>query len=175
MDKNKIFVGSLPWSINNDSLKRERIAVYAYQLVIERLPRAKAVTDIMINDAIKSNDNLLLAKIYGNSGYGYLLQGNYNAAYPIYLEALEVHQKIDQPALLIRVYQDLMWIQVQLKELEAAEKSINTALDLSRKRNLKLNLTISLNNVPRPITILSILARLEVIMIAEQQEAFYPI
>ena len=124
--------------INNDSLKRERITIYAYQLVIEKLPRAKSVIEIIINDAIKGNDNLLLAKVYGISGYAHLLQGNYNAAYPIYLEALKVHQKIDQPALLIKVHQDLMWIQVQLKELEAAEKSINTALDLSRKRNLKL-------------------------------------
>ena len=131
--------------INNDSLKRERIAFYAYQLIIERLPRAKSVIEIITNDAIKSNDNLLLAKVYGLSGYAYLLQGNYNAAYPIYLEALKVHQKIDQPALLIKVHQDLMWIQVQLKELDAAEKSINTALDLSRKRNLKLKEAESYN------------------------------
>ena len=131
--------------INNDSLKRERITIYAYQLIIEKLPRAKSVIEIIINDAIKGNDNLLLAKVYGISGYAYLLQGNYNAAYPIYLEALKVHQKIDQPALLIKVHQDLMWIQVQLKELEAAEKSINTALDLSRKRNLKLKEAESYN------------------------------
>jgi signal transduction histidine kinase len=131
--------------INNDSLKKERIAVYAFQLVLDRLPRAKTVTEIMINDAINSNDNVLLAKIYGNCGYGYLLLGNYNAAYPIYLAALKVHQKIDQPSLLIKVHQDLMWIQVQLKELEAAEKSINTALELSKKRNLKLKEAESYN------------------------------
>lgn len=131
--------------ISNDSIREGRIIRYSYQLIIERTPKANSVLELMVNDAAKKNDNLLIAKIYGNAAYAYLLLGDYSSAYPIYLEALKIHQKIDEPTLLVKVYQDLMWIQVQLKELEAAEKYINLALDLSIKRNLKLKEAESYN------------------------------
>jgi signal transduction histidine kinase len=120
--------------IKNDSARNSQIINYTVTLIMKKNPMGAALGDLLIKNAIQIKNNKLLAQVYGGIGGGYLRTGEYANAYPNFLKALTIYQKIDDPKRLIRVYQNMAWIQIQLKD-DGANNSLQNALKIAKERN----------------------------------------
>lgn len=133
--------------IKVDSIRIKKTNEYAYSLIIGKKPLANEIAELAINNAIKQHNNRYLGLSYLTIGYAHLLTGNYAKAYPLYMNALEVYKKIDEPKNLWRAYLDLTWIQIQLKAYHNAEQLIQNAISIAKKENLATEQAVSYNYV----------------------------
>jgi signal transduction histidine kinase len=122
--------------IKNDSARNVESLNYTVSLIIRKNPMGAALGDVLMKQAIQAKDDKLLARVYGAIGGGYLRTGDYAIAYPYLIKALAIYQKVDDPVRHVRVYQNMAWIQIQLKD-DAAETSLQDAIKITQARNLK--------------------------------------
>jgi len=122
--------------IKNDSVRTNKIITYASGLIVTRVPLGLKIANELIQQANEKKNKTTLGLAYMTFGYCYLQIGEYAKAYPYYLQALNIYKTINQPARLVRVYVDMTWIQVQLKEYEQGEISIQNAIKICRQHNL---------------------------------------
>ncbi|RZL34156.1 MAG: hypothetical protein EOO96_10760 [Pedobacter sp.] len=114
-------------------------------MLISKKPLANEIADLAIKNAVQSNNLHLIGISYLTIGYGYILVGDYAKAYPHYMNALSVYQKINEPKNLWRAYLDLTWIQIQLKAYNNAEQLIRNAIKIAKNENLIQEQAVSYN------------------------------
>lgn len=131
--------------IKNDTTRIKKTIEHAYALNIKKNPLGIEVGNLAIKDAIQNKDDHSLGIAYLTIGYSYILIGEYALAYPNYLQALHVYQRINEPKNLWRTYLDLTWIQIQLQEYKNAEGSIQNALKITKEQNLILEQATTYN------------------------------
>ncbi|RZL50704.1 MAG: tetratricopeptide repeat protein [Pedobacter sp.] len=122
--------------IKVDSIRIKKTNEYAYSLIIAKKPLGSDMANLAIKNAQQFNSPHLLGITYLTVGYAYIFSGEYTKAYPLYMQALAVYQKTNEPKNLLRAYQDLTWIQIQLKAYDNAEQLIQTAIQIAKKENL---------------------------------------
>lgn len=133
--------------IKIDSIRIKKTNEYAYSLIITKKPLANEMANLAIENAIKNNNSNSLGLTYLTIGYAYLLVGDYAKAYPVYMHALDIYQKVNEPKNLWRAYLDLTWIQIQLKAYNNAEQLIQQAISIAKKENLTIEQAVSYNYV----------------------------
>lgn len=131
--------------IKNDTIRIKKTTEHAYNLNIKKNAWGREVGSLAIKDALHSKNTHSLGIAYLTIGYSYILTGEYALAYPNYLYALNIYQRINEPKNLWRTYLDLTWIQIQLKEYKNAEESIQHALKISKAENLILEQATTYN------------------------------
>lgn len=124
--------------IKNDTIRIKKTVEYASTLITKKNPLGSEVANLAIKDALTSKNNHSLGIAYLAIGYSYVLTGEYALAYPNYIQALNIYQKINEPKNLWRAYLDLTWIQIQFKEYKNAENYIQNALNITKQENLIL-------------------------------------
>jgi signal transduction histidine kinase len=135
-----LFVDTTYNSINKitiDSLRKEKLIAYVENQIVNKTANASVLITETENEALKKNDLVFLGQMYSRFGFSYISTGDYSNAFPIYLKAVKIYDQVDDPLRKIRVYQDMMWIQLQLKDYDAAKKYLNIALTLAINRNIK--------------------------------------
>lgn len=135
-----LFVDTTYNSINKitiDSLRKEKLIAYVENQIVNKTTNASVLITETENQALKKNDLVFLGQMYSRFGFSYISTGDYSNAFPIYLKAVKIYDQVDDPLRKIRVYQDMMWIQLQLKDYDAAKKYLNIALTLAINRNIK--------------------------------------
>jgi signal transduction histidine kinase len=135
-----LFVDTTYNSINKitiDSLRKEKLIAYVENQIVNKTANASILITETENEALKKNDLVFLGQMYSRFGFSYISTGDYSNAFPIYLKAVKIYDQVDDPLRKIRVYQDMMWIQLQLKDYDAAKKYLNIALTLAINRNIK--------------------------------------
>ena len=124
--------------IKNDTVRVKKTVEYANSLITKKNPLGGEVASLAIKDAIASKNNHSLGIAYLAIGYSYILTGEYTLAYPNYIQALNIYQKINEPKNLWRAYLDLTWVQIQFQEYKSAETYIQNALTIAKQENLIL-------------------------------------
>ncbi len=119
--------------IQNDSIRIERSLEYLNKSIVKKLPQATAVENAFFARARKQKDSLAVGRLYSTSGFAYLSIGEFDKAYARYYAALPLMQMYGKPKQLVRIYEDMSWIQIQLKDYQKAEQSLSSALDLCNK------------------------------------------
>lgn len=124
--------------IKNDTIRIKKTVEYASSLITKKKPLGSEIANLAIKDAQLTKNNHNLGIAYLAIGYSYVLTGEYSLAYPNYIQALNVYQKINEPKNLWRAYLDLTWIQIQFNEYQSAETYIQNALKIAKQENLVL-------------------------------------
>src|SRR6476661_7551641 len=107
--------------ISNDSLRKEKLINYVEKLILTKASYASSLEKEIENEAIRNKDLTFLGNSYSRFGFSYISIGDYINAFPLYIKAEKIYNQIEDPIKKIRVYQDMMWIQLQLKDYEAAK------------------------------------------------------
>lgn len=123
--------------IQNDSLRKEQLLGYVEKQISNKSSKAIKLQEDLEKKALQKNDLAFLGRIYGRFGFAYLSIGAYVEAFPKYIKALDIYDKVDDPARKIRVYQDMMWIQLQLKDYKASKDYLDKALVLAKADDIK--------------------------------------
>jgi tetratricopeptide (TPR) repeat protein len=123
--------------IKSDSLRKEKLIAYAEKQVVNKAKNASLLISELGNQALKTKDLSFLGNIYSRIGFSYISLGDYSNALPYYLKAVKVYDQVDEPIKKIRVYQDMMWIQLQLKDYDAAKKYLDIALEIAVDKKIK--------------------------------------
>ncbi|MDF3077369.1 MAG: hypothetical protein K0S09_1258 [Sphingobacteriaceae bacterium] len=123
--------------IKDDSVRIDKSLEYLAKLTIEKSNKASALKESMLKHARQQSDNLTIGRIFSTTGFSYLSSGSFDLAYAEYIKALPLLNKYGKPKQKVRVHQDLMWIQFQMKDYDKAEKNLQTALNIAEANNLK--------------------------------------
>ncbi|MDB5031381.1 ATP-binding protein [Mucilaginibacter sp.] len=117
--------------IQADSLRTERLIVYLGKSIAEKSATANQISKYLFHTARKNGDSLMVGKLYISSGFAYLSLGQLDQAYFQYSTAVPLIEKYGKLDLLIKIYEDISWIQIQLNDYKRAESSLSSALALS--------------------------------------------
>ena len=123
--------------IKSDSLRKEKLIAYTEKQVVNKAANSSLLISEIEKKALKTNDLTFLGNIYSRVGFSYISIGDYANALPFYLKAVKVYDQIEEPIKKIRVYQDMMWIQLQLKDYDSAKKYLDIALDIAINKKIK--------------------------------------
>lgn len=125
------------YKIENDSIKKEQLLVYGEKQIHGNSKTDSRFYTELENKYKANGDDRFLGKIYSRFGFAYISIGDYSKAFPLEMKALNIFEKIKDPTKLIRACQDLMWIQLQLKDFESAKQYLEKGLALAKKEGLK--------------------------------------
>jgi signal transduction histidine kinase len=125
------------YAIKNDSVKKERLLTYGEVLIARKDKNAETFINQLEQSYLAKSEMVFLGKLYSRFGFSYITVANYPNAFPLYLKALSIYETVNDPIQKVRVYQDMMWIQLQLEDYQTAKDYLNKALKLATQENLK--------------------------------------
>jgi signal transduction histidine kinase len=124
--------------IVNDSIKKERLLAYGEKLIINKSPNAQKFQQNLESFYTQKSDYEYLGRLYSRFGFANISIVDLGKALPFYLKAIEIYpNKVNNPIIEVKIYQDLMWINLRLKKFETAEKYLSKALSTANQHQIK--------------------------------------